>query len=869
MKYYSLFCIAILSLLLMSVKGDRDTGQIFSLLPDMYFISERPTYLSTATNVVNTTGMCGLANTSNAYDTYCNLTTLTNIQTVLQGFSSNVTSKVNSSIGLLRDSFSNLGDLLWRRLGASQTSLAGLKIVFEKILMNYRIQQTGVGREMVRCMNTVTKVLAGLLCAGCNSTKNPNVIKPPVQPIIHLKNTTVQAIERDCVNFLKLVQGSVDSYHRTKMYVVDYLTAELGAQNHLCTCNGTQVNYTDMLNYNASRTLTSITTTGWTPFLTPPPTTFSDIITLANTFTPPMDNPYFTNNSMTLSQDTSSETYANSTISNSFLFSYKGGAYKTFKTDYLSNVTKLAFAIGRVFNRTITKRSFASAYRELDEMRDMYMFTFDEVRVMALNLKKSFDQIKSDNNQLGIIYKLMTKLLIDFLLNPAPSANYIGFAFPNMTANITYSYGLALYNFAKGFNFANKLLSVSGCSLPYINSGSTTLPGMMATYYCGGTCNFDTLAMCETSLIQTYTSTAIIMPLFSILSRTTQAIPIIDANVTDFMDTYEDISLTSQNFRDYIMMKYFPPYYYRVNSADRKYGVKNADAVTADSDYQNNVLKIFQDWYADCQSYAIQSTVTVALFTELMRAERDLARSDKLIRQYSLELESTDFSTFVSYELNKRAAMKLMMCTTSSSCGVGYVGDDLKLVGLQLPTMTTLNPEYALMDARLANGYLGMASVHELANYSDEENLALSRCARLFSARTSLCVEPVEDNVLQLPTLEFPPDYSALRGAELAALVFTRHKLLGLLDFAYNLQDAVSDITQGKDQNTVPNDPIVVIDDINGLDLLVDTGMVYGVNSTGIDLDLDLALIIPPEYQASSAIRLYFSIPLLLIFLLF
>eukprot|EP01022_Parablepharisma_sp_SALTPOND_P032961 TRINITY_DN87962_c0_g1_i1.p1 TRINITY_DN87962_c0_g1~~TRINITY_DN87962_c0_g1_i1.p1 ORF type:complete len:890 (-),score=77.45 TRINITY_DN87962_c0_g1_i1:1417-4086(-) len=856
------------------VKGEH----IFAQLPDSYFPTEIPTYLSSPIQYTEPLPLCGLVgNSSTRFDSYCNSTTLLQIQTIIQCFAGNVTEKVNSTITTLRDAFVRVGDLLWRRFEADKTALDGYKTALEKIILDYRKLQVGIGREMVGCMNTVSRILGGFLCAGCNVTKNSKVIRPSLQPIIHLKSSVVEAIEKNCTRFMGLVSESVDIYHRTKMILTDLLTAELGAENHLCTCSGQVVNYTGIFNYNTTgvnRNLATndytISLSTWDPYVNDTSMVDSEITNEAAKYALPVENPYFVQNSSSISEEEEVEKYSNTTLNSSGIFQVKGQRLKAYKMQYLSDFTSLSFALGRIFNRTVQKRSFASLYRELNELIDLSGFSFGEIRDTALNLYDSFIAVVADSKKLGLIYKLFAKLVVDFLLKPPPSAYYIGFSVPNATAVILAKYGAALLRIVRDYRFDDHALGYA-CSLPYIDLEGESVNEMVSEFSCSpGTCNLPNLALCEKRIITNKPDTAIVVPLFRIMNRVKMNVTEFKGVVQTFVETYKDISLVDQEFRNYLMIKYFPPHYYVINSHERKLSSKNAMASAAEEYYNTIILRYLQEIYEDILNYVKVGPKNMELLRELLRAEKDVGRSDHLLRKYAFELEKPEYQKLLNYEKNKRAAIYLMKCMSESTCKVGYVGNEGKTVELNLPVKTTMNPDYALMEKRMLNGLLGMTSIHEFANYSDEENLALAKCNRLYSARTSLCVEPVEQELLRFPVLENPPDYSKLRGTELAAVMFTRYKVQSLIEFAAPLQPVVDEIGQGKGGN-IPNDPIIVVDDKDGMDLLEDTGLNYTLNMSILYFDTEFPKVLPPTLakQTSGAIKSLWSMWMLIAMVVF
>ncbi len=839
--------IALLSLLACCLGATN----ILSQFSTSYLPTDMPTYLSSPVIYNGTLGLCGLSRNGNTADSYCNDTVLLDIAGAVENFASNISTQLNTTITTLRDAFNNVGSLLWRRLDAKTTSLNGIEVAFEKLLLEYRRHQVALGREMHVCTNMVSRIMAGFLCAACNVTKNPWVIRPSLQPIIHLRNATVEAIQTNCTKFMEMVSGSVDYYHRTKMLVVDLLTAELGCQNHLCTCNNTAVNYTGLLGYNETgryRELTdnvyTISATSWDPFINDTSMVSSDVTTAAASVEPETEQPYFVNNSITVSSDADAESYANTTLNSSGIYTIKGGKMKTYKKKFLSDFTQLVFAVGRIFNRTIQKRSFGSLYRELDELTDLSAFSYDEVRDMIFSLRSSYTATIADSSKVVLLFKLMVNLFINFLLKPPPSAYYSAFPTPNDTALVIAAYGAALLRFVKDYRYNDQSMGYSDCTIPYINLQATTTASMVQQYQCSGVCNLAGLAKCEAAAISSNPKKVIVMPMFRIMHRVYTNLTEIDTVATTLTTTYEDVSLVDQDFRSYIAMMYFPPFYYVINSDERKLASKYAMGIQAVNDYTNGLLLYLQEMLEDCFGYVKAGPKNMELLKVIVRTEKDVGREDQRLRKYAAKLESTEYTKLLNYELNRRSTLRYMKCMTQDKCKLGYVGSDAATVEVTVPTLTTVNPDYALMENRLVNGYMGMTEIGDLNTYNDEENLALARCARLFSARTLLCVEQVESDLLGLMTMENPPDYSALQGSELAAVAFTRHKLLGLLSFATIKQDENDDITQASGGG-VPNDPVVIVDETYGLDLLETTGMNYSLNETMFDLDFDFATIMP------------------------
>jgi len=849
---------------------------LFSQLTDAYIITETPTYLSAPVVYTEDLKICGLVgNSSSRAESYCNSTTLLQIQQIVSSFAGNATDKINSTITFIRDSFEKIGELLWRRFEADRVTLDGLKSAIEKIIVDYKRFQLGLARELSNCVNTVSRIMGGFLCAGCNATRNPGYIRPSVQPIIHVKSNVVAAIEQNCTSLMQKISESVDIYHRTKMILVDLLAAHLGSESHICTCSGQPTNYTNIMVYNVSGTYRNlgtndyvITPENWNPYVNETQMEDSEVSAAAQLYAPKTTIPYFIVNSSEIYNDKEVEEYSNKTLNTTGISIIQDIKYKNYKTEYLSDFTALAFAVGRVLNRTIQKRTFTSLYQELNELINLSGFSYDEIRDISLNLYSSFMLVTSDPSRMTLIYKLFVKLAIDFLLKPPPSAYYIGFSMPNATAYIIAKYGAELLKLVKGYRYLEHELGYV-CELPYLNLYGTNIDSIVSKFSCSviGTCNLENLAKCEARIIQDKPNVAIVFPLFRMMNRVKTNITDYKSVVQDFVTMFKDISLVDQDFKNYMMIKYFPPHYYIINAQERKLSSKNAMATAAEETYENKIKRYLQEIYEDFTVYVKSSSRNIELLREILRAEKDVARSDNLLRKYAYELDSTEYQKLMTYEQNKRAAIYLMKCMSETACKVGYIGKEGKTVEVSLPVKTSMNPNFALMEKRMLNGLLGMMSLTEISPYDDEENLALAKCGRLFSARTLLCIESVEQDLLEFPTLEKPADYSKLRGTELASVFFTRYKVQSLLEFASPLQTAAVDIGQGKG-GIIPNDPIIVADDVNGLDLLAETGLNYTLNNTRLVFNMEFAKVVPPTISDQSSFSTKLSLSFISVILI-
>ena len=861
------------------------TKHIYYELPEYYFITDIPNYLDSPIEYKGNISFCGLVgNASGQVDSYCNNDTLVEIQTIIQSYAGNATLKINSTISSIRDAIENVGDLLWRRLDADWTAMEGVKVAMEKILNDYKRLQTGAGREMAGCISTVSRIMAGFLCAACNTTKYSSMIEPSVQPIIHLKSKVVDAIEKNCSGFMATVSQSIDLYRRTKMIVTDLLTAEIGSESQTCTCSGESVNYTGILNYNVtglSRNLAdneyTMSLDSWDPYLNNMTLVDADINAAAELYKPEIEQPYYVTNSTKISDNDDVEKYANEVLNKLGIYTIKGDRYKEYRMASLSDFTSFAFALGRIFNRTITKGTFTSLYQEFDEFLDTSGFSFDEIRTTVLSLYDSFKLTIQDSAKIGLVYKLFAKLAVDFLLKPPPSAYYVRFAVPNATAFIIASYGAEMLKIVTRYDFSSHVLGGS-CSLPYIDLSLKAPEGMISRYSCYAGCALSNLATCEAALSKS--SNAIFFPIFRMMNRVKSNMTTIIINSTtgekivgfvEAVDTLVSanrmVSLIDHDYRNYMMIKYFPPHYYLVNPQERKLYSKNSNASSAEEFYTNTTLRYLQEIYEDINKYARDSSKSMELLREILRAEKDVGRSDKLLRKYAAELESTDYQKFLAYEQSRRSALYLMKCTSEELCKVGYINKEGAVVEVTLPLKTTTNPNYALMEDRVLKGLPGMTSVQEFANYSDEENFALSRCNRMFSARTLLCIDTVEQNLLSLPSFENPPDYSHLKGTALASVIFTKYKMQSLLDFATLVQTTSEDLGQGKG-GYIPMDPIIVIDDDNGMDLLEDTGFNFTMNQTLIPLEMQFDRTTPVTVVAQSSSATHICIGMTLLMLL-
>ena len=595
----------LLFLVLCLICVSAEQKHIFSQMPESYFLTELPTYLPSPIIYREDLTTCGLVgNASTSPDSYCNSTVLVNIQTIVKGLANNVSQKINSTISTLRDSFVRIGDLLWRRFDTDKTTLEGLKLAFEKVMLEFRKRQIGIGREMVTCLSTMNRVAAGLLCAGCKAAKYPFVIRPSVQPIIHLKSTTVEAIVQNCTRLMELVSGSIDYYHRTKMILVDLLAAQLGGENHLCTCSGQAVNFTDLFNYNVtgvSRILTendfTIAPGLWDAYMNSTSMIDEEVTKAAALMTPEVDEPYFVTKPPTVTKNPDIDTFAQSILNGSKILGVKGGKLKDYKYKYLSNVTRLAFAVGRIFNHTIQRRSFSSLSQELSQLVDVSGFSFDEIRSMAINLNESYQEVISGANKpkLALIFKLYAKLVIDYLLKPSPSAYYMRLSSPNITAMVVAQYGAALLKFLKAsvgsYNFEDQSTNLASCSLPYISLPS----GTVLAKSCGLTCNLVNLAAHEKDIIDEDPNNRIIFPLFRIMNRVYGNLTAFQSLTFEFPKEFVDASLYDLDFRNYMMIKFFPPYYYVLNSQERKLSSTSALASDAKKYYDEKFLRYLQE----------------------------------------------------------------------------------------------------------------------------------------------------------------------------------------------------------------------------------------------------------------------------------
>ena len=266
----------------------------------------------------------------------------------------------------------------------------------------------------------------------------------------------------------------------------------------------------------------------------------------------------------------------------------------------------------------------------------------------------------------------------------------------------------------------------------------------------------------------------------------------------------------------------------------------------------NDIKYILNKVYglAEICSLAIRTLPkNLELLNEIIRIEKDVGRSDRLLRNLKVKFPNEAdklLDKMIQYENIRRSALYYMKCVDIPNCKLAYIDPQAKSVvedDVKLVLGATANPNFALMERRLSIDYFGMVSLEEFSDYVDEQNYAISQCPSLFSARTLLCIEPIEQKLLNFPILENPPDYSNLRGTDLASVFFTRYKVMGLASFAYPLFSEET-IIPGEDGEGIPLDPKIVIDD-DGLDLFIETHVSYVTSNTMDILSMDFETIMP------------------------
>ena len=134
-------------------------------MSNQYFISnELITYLDHKQKYTGVNQICSIAASKDPL--FCNDTTVEAIDTTINTFADNVHNRIIESIGYVRDSFDKIKNLLWKRLKPDSITTQALSLVIEKLLRKYKRFQTGVGKEMLKCMYTVINLHSGFYCAG-------------------------------------------------------------------------------------------------------------------------------------------------------------------------------------------------------------------------------------------------------------------------------------------------------------------------------------------------------------------------------------------------------------------------------------------------------------------------------------------------------------------------------------------------------------------------------------------------------------------------------------------------------------------------------------------------------------------------------
>ena len=281
--------------------------------------------------------------------------------------------------------------------------------------------------------------------------------------------------------------------------------------------------------------------------------------------------------------------------------------------------------------------------------------------------------------------------------------------------------------------------------------------------------------------VELLTKGAILMPLFSVMSYVNQLLAALSSTSGAFADLLEKLTDDDKRF---IQLTYFPPKYYRrrTNLIPNNTIAPDIAAKVIDM-FTSKILKPIALAAANCVGLFMRNPAVQNIIINIKKSSKDGLMMEGANKNMA-KLSEQDQQKMQTCEANRKYIKQNKKCNNDSNCMICYMARNSTITQLTMTADTTIDDiDSVIKAARRGDGQMGNMDIQEMAPYDDEEAIQMAKCARMFSARTKMCVPLQFQNQLNITVIDDAPSFNDNdRGASFAKAALSGSKLLEAQD---------------------------------------------------------------------------------------
>jgi len=281
--------------------------------------------------------------------------------------------------------------------------------------------------------------------------------------------------------------------------------------------------------------------------------------------------------------------------------------------------------------------------------------------------------------------------------------------------------------------------------------------------------------------VELLTKGAILMPLFSVMSYVNQLLAALSSTSGAFADLLEKLTDDDKRF---IQLTYFPPKYYRRRTHLVPNNTIAPDIAAKVIDmFTSKILKPIALAAANCVGLFMRNPAVQNIIINIKKSSKDGLMMEGANKNMA-KLSEQDQQKMQTCEANRKYIKQNKKCNNDSNCMICYMARNSTITQLTMTADTTIDDiDSVIKAARRGDGQMGNMDIQEMAPYDDEEAIQMAKCARMFSARTKMCVPLQFQNQLNITVIDDAPSFNDNdRGASFAKAALSGSKLLEAQD---------------------------------------------------------------------------------------
>ena len=833
-----------------------------NVLNESFFITGKPRYLETPALHPADDTICPSFKGGNSC---CDVNTLADIKAKFELFKKEATVTMEKQLNGLVNSFSNLSKVDFKQLAGEEAG-ERLRILLEKITHIAKKKFVQLKIDMATCFSSMYKMQAGFLCGGC-SINFPVSGSAKPQLIIH--SNTLKNIALNCQDFSNNMRDSMDEYHRAKAQIIDYLSAEVGIMDENCTCSGEKM--------KEDTNVFNISNSGIAPPVPKGRLLGEEISADKMVYDFKQQNEKPRNDS--LPNVVNNKSYGPEMEADEILKKDPKNIVnkKELKKNAFGHLKSFVAALYNKISRNTESRKYQNIPNDLKSFIQLNEFTFEEGLELAIKLAKS---LKDWKLVFPIVRKMIMKLALGLTRNvpwtlsspdqikqqiadgsvpfipkeplkldpkpspllpnetkplppppndtepapapqplpPKPSPNGTepvpppvrSFDYKYNFYQVINDYGQKLGNFANAIGEDNKLTAAS--YFPYIKDGQ------VLTILMNAETSISTIISKEAELL--VTPNVVVIPVFQIVAELSALLSTLSTKAVEFAENY--LGKLQAEDKKFIEMAYFPRKYYRRNQKELQLPTKTQLAKDTIEYFNTNILGEIKKTFTICSHFFMKSKLLNVLAMQLIKAPK-AEMGMEAARKFAGKIGEEGIKIMQTCEQNRKSIREKKKCTNDTDCFVCFITREGKIKQINLTAGEDIpNPDKLIEDEKRKAKMFAKIDVSEMDPYDDEQAMQNSRCRRMISARTKLCLPMGIQKQLGLPAFDEPPAVNdAKLGEEFMKKSMSKKKF-----------KEAEDIVLPQDESEVPAEPgarLLAEDDESELEFVED-------DTSGLDL---------------------------------